>query len=219
MFDTNGRERGQVGIGTLIVFIAMVLVAAIAAGVLVDTAGFLQSKSQQTGEDSTDSVTNRLEVVDTYGVVEKVSQDTDGTSKGTTYYATGSGTTGIYKLNFVVMRSAGSGDINLDQVVLMAQGPNGANQTSLSSAKMLSITAIEGASGNVLGEQKDRARITLTLDPYEDSGGAKRTAAYDYLTSGEEMTVKFTTTSGATVRKTVSVPSTLPSTGGSVIDL
>jgi len=67
-------ERGQVGIGTLIVFIAMVLVAAIAAGVLINTAGFLQSKSQQAGEESSSQVTNQLQVVSQTGIVNNGDQ-------------------------------------------------------------------------------------------------------------------------------------------------
>jgi flagellin FlaB len=69
MFENIERdeERGQVGIGTLIVFIALVLVAAIAAGVLINTAGFLQSQAESTGEESTQQVSNNINVVSKVG--------------------------------------------------------------------------------------------------------------------------------------------------------
>lgn len=49
-------KKAEMGIGTLIIFIAMILVSAIAAGVLIRTATSLQSKALLTGERSKDQV-------------------------------------------------------------------------------------------------------------------------------------------------------------------
>ena len=109
MFEyiTDTQERGQVGIGTLIVFIAMVLVAAIAAGVLINTAGFLQTQAEATGQDSTDLVSERIDVSSSVGIVDSAS---DGI---------------LEQVRLTTSGAPGASDIDLADTTIQAVGPGG----------------------------------------------------------------------------------------------
>lgn len=60
-------KKAEMGIGTLILFIAMILVAAVAAGVLIQTASSLQTKALLTGTKSTAEVSTSMQVLYVYG--------------------------------------------------------------------------------------------------------------------------------------------------------
>lgn len=60
-------KKAEMGIGTLVLFIAMILVASIAAGVLVQTATNLQSRALETGARSTTQISTALTTVLMYG--------------------------------------------------------------------------------------------------------------------------------------------------------
>jgi archaeal flagellin FlaB len=61
------EDIGDMGIGAMIVFIAMVLVAGIAASVLVQTANRLEIRAMITGEQTTAEVATGIEVFDIEG--------------------------------------------------------------------------------------------------------------------------------------------------------
>jgi flagellin-like protein len=61
-------QKGEMGVGTLIIFIAMLLVAAVAAGVLLQTAGSLQQKALNTGQQSKSEISTNARVIEVSAV-------------------------------------------------------------------------------------------------------------------------------------------------------
>jgi len=90
-------DLGDMGIGAMIVFIAMVLVAGIAASVLIQTANKLEIQAMVTGQETTREVSTGLAVIDIEG------QNTGGL---------------ITEMTITVRARAGSGDIDLSQTVI-----------------------------------------------------------------------------------------------------
>ena len=57
------NKKSAQGVGTLIIFIALILVAAIAASVLIQTSSSLQSKSLDVGKDTQGKISNMVNIV------------------------------------------------------------------------------------------------------------------------------------------------------------
>lgn len=96
-------ERGEMGISTMIVFIAAVLVAAIAAAVLIDTGSRLQERSSRTGNEVTNQVSSNLLLIGAQG--ERTLPTGD-----------------VEILHFMVSLAPGSSDVDLSQLMVQIKG-------------------------------------------------------------------------------------------------
>ena len=205
------------GIGTLIVFIAMVLVAAIAAGVLINTAGLLQSQAEATGEESSAQVTDRVQVSTVTG--------TSGTDGDGDFESLEDGE--IDRIELTVLRSPGADDIDLTNAIIevFANGESGTltwdgegegndfdedqindgdgTENTIGGSdndNVFAIADIQDADDGSLSDTSDRAKLIFDLT---DIGGDAT------LDTGETIQISVTTASGGTAFVEKRAPSTV----------
>ena len=204
----NDTDRGQVGIGTLIVFIAMVLVAAIAAGVLINTAGLLQSQAEATGEESAQQVSDRVTVSTVTGDATDLDGDVDADEDSVR----------IQNISLTTARSPGAGDINLQNAIVEVfangfsgtlthnetQAENGDYNRELSDAvqddTVFDINEVTGEENGVLEGSGDRAQLIFSLAALDSAEitGTDEEGARSTLAPGDTVTIQVTTSAGGT---------------------
>ena len=59
----RNREEGSIGIGAMIVFIALILVAAVASTIIIKTAEELQQNAEQTSSDTRKEISGKINIV------------------------------------------------------------------------------------------------------------------------------------------------------------
>ncbi|MFP4567453.1 MAG: archaellin/type IV pilin N-terminal domain-containing protein [Candidatus Woesearchaeota archaeon] len=110
----NYNKKAEVAMGTLIIFIAMILIAAVAAAVLISSIGSIQSKALETGSATRQEIGTNVNVVEIYGP-----KDTNEST--------------ITNISMVVRLAAGSDPIRLSDLLLTIGAENFTNEFTYNS--------------------------------------------------------------------------------------
>jgi len=182
----DNSDRGQVGIGTLIIFIALVLVAAVAAGVLITTAGELQSSASDTGNDAQAQVSNQIDVVSATGEISS---------------------TNVSEVTMVVKKSPGSDAIDLSEATIEYTSSSSSATLSFDSSSAgsdaFSTSGVEGDGDEILDDTSERIEITVDAASIEGGNG---------IAPGGNAELQIVDQSGASTVYGVNVPDVLTGT-------
>ncbi len=136
-------KKGAVGIGTLIIFIAMVLVAAIAAAVLINVSNILQQRAMTTGKESIAQVSGNLIVTNIVGGTNVAKEQ-------------------INHFNVTITAAAGAGRVDLSQLVVKY-----GNNDNQSTVTYTNGAPAAGTSFNIT-EIRDPTNLFTTTTPVID---------------------------------------------------
>ena len=162
LIKLKGKDIGSIGIGAMIVFIAMVLVAGIAASVLIQTSTKLESQALLSGRETTAEVSSGLDVVAIEG-----------------YNSTGT----IDLLGIVVRARAGSSDIDLGETTIQISDSLTKNFFSLDTGCFTLADNVNGEIFNYSFYPTNATQFSIMV--LEDADGSCSSGTSAVINSGD----------------------------------
>lgn len=227
----QSRDSAQIGIGTLIVFIALVLVAAIAAGVLISSADLLQERGENTSEETVSEVSDQLIVTSVYGDVvdpndtednfDSVNEPRIGTIKINVRTASGASDVNIHSATIDIL---GDTDHTLSYTLATTPQLNPKNNTNVEAGsefttRSLTTPGAVAGSGEIL-ESGDRSQIQFNLIGEESGASGPDDRIFDEsLVGGERLRMTIVTNAGAETIVIARAPETLTQNSGKTLAL
>ena len=151
------EDDASVGIGTMIIFIAMVLVAAVAASILINTSYTLQIQAQKTGGDTLSEVSIGVKILDICG--QYSTRVVDGTSYSR-----------IHNMTITITPRAGSKDIDLSETLVVIT--DGDSEHVLRTNSTLPVFANSSSNASVFDKTTEsHPELSTVFDlPYGEFG-------------------------------------------------
>jgi archaellin len=173
------------GVGTLIIFIALLLVAAVAAGVLIQTAGSLQQKALSTGTQATGQISTNAQIIEVSG--------TDGTSALVNFSAVAKLAPGSEPIELAAV-TLSMGTKNSTVTYTYSGSAANAINASTNTTGTFGVTYLQTGTNNQAGVlvRGDVVRIDI--------------ASIRAITSGEDVRINFVPKTGSPTLVIFSVP-------------
>ncbi|MEC7168664.1 MAG: hypothetical protein VXW14_06720 [Candidatus Thermoplasmatota archaeon] len=155
--ETKQDELAAIGIGAMIVFIALILVAAVAAAVIIQTAEKLQQNAQASGDDTQEQMSTKLTLINV--VIETIDLGADATA------GTADDTYELFATFELAPGSEPTENEDIGYTVICSDGA-GAN-TLFAQGDLIGATTHtnDGRSGDVGNGGVPATPVALTLNP------------------------------------------------------
>ena len=176
--NIHRRDEGSIGIGAMIVFIALILVAAVASTIIIKTAEELQQNAENTSSDTREQISGKVSIMD---VFVSASEDNLGANGAThlksmdIFVRIASGSIGVQQGDIQYYVSCRlTTDINGDGATTENTGAETAVDQVVVESSALTVTELDGtaivAGTELTAGTSYKGQITLALADFDNTG-------------------------------------------------